>query len=98
VRVLGTRAMSGAQLRYRTKVGIAAGLGYFLTQGGHSQYAIDSAITAALVVGTSVGEDLATSANRVGLDVLSCALTMPRRESCHEIGQRIAHLAGNDAM
>ena len=53
------------QLRYCAKVGIAAGLGYQVTQGGLNQYAIYCAFTAALVVGTSVGEDLATSANRV---------------------------------
>jgi uncharacterized membrane protein YccC len=57
--------MTGAQARYCTKVGGAAGLGYLLTQGNLNQYAIYSAFTAALVVGTSVGEDLATSANRV---------------------------------
>ena len=53
------------QWRYCLKVGIAAGLGYLLTQGNLNQYAIHGAFTAALVVGTSVGEDLATSANRV---------------------------------
>jgi uncharacterized membrane protein YccC len=57
--------LSGAQWRYCAKVGIATALGYLLTQGGQNQYAIYSAFTAALVVGTSVGEDLATSANRV---------------------------------
>ena len=57
--------LSGAQWRYCAKVGIASALGYLLTQGGQNQYAIYSAFTAALVVGTSVGEDLATSANRV---------------------------------
>lgn len=57
--------LSGAQWRYCAKVGIATALGYALTQGGLNQYAIYSAFTAALVVGTSVGEDLATSVNRV---------------------------------
>ena len=57
--------MTEAQLRYCTKVGIAAGLGYLLTQGNLNQYAVYSAFTAALVVGTSVGEDLDTSANRM---------------------------------
>jgi uncharacterized membrane protein YccC len=56
---------SAAQWRYCAKVGIATALGYALTQGGQNQYAIYSAFTAALIVGTSVGEDLATSANRV---------------------------------
>ena len=53
------------QLRYCIKVGIAAGLGYALTQGNRNDYAIYSAFAAALVVGTSRGEDLATSANRI---------------------------------
>jgi uncharacterized membrane protein YccC len=59
------RSLSGSQLRYCAKVGIATALGYLLTQGGQNEYAIYSAFTAALVVGTSVGEDLATSTNRV---------------------------------
>jgi uncharacterized membrane protein YccC len=57
--------LSSAQWRYCAKVGIATALGYALTQGGQNEYAIYSAFTAALVVGTSVGEDLATSVNRV---------------------------------
>lgn len=57
--------LSSAQWRYCAKVGIATALGYVLTQGNVNQYSIYSAFTAALVVGTSVGEDLATSANRV---------------------------------
>ena len=59
------RPLNGSQWRYCAKVGIAAALGYLLTQGGQNQYAIYSVFTAALVVGSSVGEDLATSANRV---------------------------------
>jgi uncharacterized membrane protein YccC len=59
------RFLSGSQWRYCAKVGIATALGYLLTQGGQNEYAVYSAFTAALVVGTSVGEDLATSANRV---------------------------------
>ena len=59
------RALNGSQLRYCGKVGIATALGYVLTQGGQNEYAIYSAFTAALIVGTSVGEDLATSVNRV---------------------------------
>ena len=46
-------------------MGIATALGFVLTLGGQNQYAIYSAFTAALVVGTSVGEDLATSVSRV---------------------------------
>lgn len=59
------RKLSGSQWRYCAKVGIATALGYLLTQGGLNEYAIYSAFTAALIVGTSVGEDLATSLNRV---------------------------------
>ena len=59
------RTLSGSQWRYCAKVGIATALGYLLTQGGLNEYAIYSAFTAALIVGTSVGEDLATSVNRV---------------------------------
>jgi len=60
-----TPRLSGAQWRYCAKVGIAAALGYLLTQGGQNEYAVYSAFTAALIVGTSVAEDLATSENRV---------------------------------
>jgi uncharacterized membrane protein YccC len=59
------RPLSGSQWRYCAKVGIATALGYLLIQGGLNEYAIYSAFTAALIVGTSVGEDLATSVNRV---------------------------------
>ena len=54
-----------AQWRYCAKVGLAAGLGYLLTRGAENDYAVYSAFTAALIVGASVGEDLATSGNRV---------------------------------
>ena len=57
--------LGGVQWRYCVKVGLAAGLGYLLTQGNASQYAVYSAFTAALIVGANFGEDLATSANRV---------------------------------
>lgn len=57
--------LSSAQWRYCAKVGLAAGLGYLLTRGAENQYAIYSAITAALIVGTSLGEDLSSSGNRV---------------------------------
>ena len=60
-----TPRLSGAQWRYCAKVGIAAALGYLLTQGAQNEYAVYSAFTAALIVGTSVAEDLATSENRV---------------------------------
>ena len=61
----GLKPLGGTQWRYCAKVGLAAGLGYLLTQGNASQYAVYSAFTAALIVGANFGEDLATSANRV---------------------------------
>jgi uncharacterized membrane protein YccC len=62
---LGWKPLDGAQWRYCGKIGLAAALGYLLTQGIENQYAIYSAFSAALVVGSTVGEDLAASANRV---------------------------------
>jgi uncharacterized membrane protein YccC len=59
------KRFGGAQWRYCAKVGLAAGLGYLLARGGDNEYAVYSVFTAALIVGASVGEDLATSANRV---------------------------------
>ena len=64
------------QWRYCIKVGIAAGLGYLLTQGNLNQYAIYGAFTAALIVGASVGEDLATSVNRVKGTIAGMAAAM----------------------
>lgn len=55
------KPLGGAQWRYGAKVGLAAALGYLLTRGGDNEYAVYSAFTAALIVGSSVGEDLATS-------------------------------------
>ena len=69
-------ALNGAQGLYCAKVGIAAALGYALTLGNFNQYAIYSAFTAALVVGTSIGEDLATSGNRVKGTVAGMASAM----------------------
>jgi uncharacterized membrane protein YccC len=59
------RVLRASQWRYCAKVGVAAALGYLLTLGADPHYAIYSAFTAALIVGGSVGEDLATSGNRV---------------------------------
>ena len=59
------KPLGAAQWRYCAKVGLAAGLGYVLARGGQNEYAVYSVFTAALIVGASVGEDLATSANRV---------------------------------
>ena len=53
------------QWRWCAKVGLAAALGYLLTRGNESDYAVYSAFTAAMIVGASVGEDLATSSSRV---------------------------------
>lgn len=55
----------GTKLQYCAKVGIACFFGYLLCVGDRQQYGIYSAFTAALIVGTSVGEDLGTSGNRV---------------------------------
>jgi uncharacterized membrane protein YccC len=62
---MGLSPLGRAQWRYCAKVGLAAALGYLLTQGGQNHYAVYSAFTAALIVGATVGEDLATSVNRV---------------------------------
>ena len=58
------KPLVSTQWRYCAKVGLAAGLGYLLTQG-QNQYAVYSAFAAALVVGASVGEDLGSSGQRV---------------------------------
>ncbi|QJR12129.1 hypothetical protein DSM104443_03213 [Usitatibacter rugosus] len=71
-----TFKLNGSQWRYCAKVGIAAGLGYLLTLGQYNQYAVYSAFTASLVVGTSVGEDLATSMNRVKGTIAGMASAM----------------------
>lgn len=55
----------GTKLQYCAKVGIACFFGYLLCVGDRQQYGIYGAFTAALIVGTSVGEDLATSGHRV---------------------------------
>jgi uncharacterized membrane protein YgaE (UPF0421/DUF939 family) len=59
------KPLSGPQWRYCAKVGFAAALAYVLTRGNENQYAVYSAVTAAIIVGASVGEDLATSGSRV---------------------------------
>ena len=59
------RTPKGTQLRHCAKVAIAAVVAYALTFGGRNDYALFSAMGAALVVGGSVGEDLRTSLNRV---------------------------------
>jgi uncharacterized membrane protein YccC len=59
------KPLGGTQWRYCVKVGLAAALGYLLTQGNQNQYAVYSAFTAALIVGANFGEDLAASGNRV---------------------------------
>jgi uncharacterized membrane protein YccC len=59
------KPLSGPQWRYCAKVGIAAALAYALTRGADNQFGIYSALTAALIVGASFGEDLAASGSRV---------------------------------
>jgi uncharacterized membrane protein YccC len=59
------KPLSGPQWRYCAKVGIAAALGYLLSRGNDNEYAVYSAFAAALIVGASVGEDLAASGSRV---------------------------------
>ena len=68
--------LGGVQWRYCVKVGLAAGLGYLLTQGNQNQYAVYSAFTAALIVGANFGEDLATSVNRVKGTIVGMAAGM----------------------
>ena len=62
---LTSKLLGRTQWRYCVKVGLAAALGYLLTQGGYNDYAIYSAFTAALIVGANVAEDLTASGNRV---------------------------------
>ena len=50
--------------RYCIKVGLAAALGYLLTRGSENEYGIYSAMTAALIVGATVGEDFEPSGSR----------------------------------
>jgi len=59
------KRLGAPQWRYCVRVGLAAGLGYLLARGGDNEYAVYSVFTAALIVGASVGEDLATSGSRV---------------------------------
>lgn len=58
------RPVGGLQWRFCVKVGLAAALGYLLTRGAQNEYAIYSAMTAALIVGATVGEDFEASGNR----------------------------------
>ena len=60
---LGWKWPRGDALSYCARVSIAALAGYLLSLGG-PQYALYGAFTAALVVGTSRGEDIGSAANR----------------------------------
>lgn len=67
-------------LRYCFKAAVAALLGYLLSLGGNDS-AVYGAMSAALIVGASRGEDVSTSANRVrgtlaGM-LVGIAITMP---------------------
>lgn len=59
------RTPKEAQLRHCAKVAIAAIAAYALTLGERHEHALFSMLSAALVVGGSVGENLNTSLNRV---------------------------------
>src|SRR5262245_48494241 len=59
------RILESPRLRYVVKVALAALLAYALTLGKRNDYALFSALGAALVVGGSLGEDLKASLNRV---------------------------------
>lgn len=57
--------LSGSTLRYVAKVAVAALAAFALTLGGRNEFALFSAMGAAMVVGGSLGEDLGSSLNRV---------------------------------
>jgi uncharacterized membrane protein YccC len=59
------RTLQGPRFRYVVKVALAALLAYALTLGKRNEFALFSALGAAMVVGGSVGEDLKSSLNRV---------------------------------
>ena len=59
------RTPRGPQLRYCAKIALAAVAAYALTLGGRNEYALYSVLGATLVMGTSVGDDLHSSLNRV---------------------------------
>ena len=59
------RTPKGPQLRYCAKLALAAIAAYALSLGGRNEYALFSVLGATLVMGTSVGEDLNTSRNRI---------------------------------
>ena len=59
------RTPRGPQLRYCAKIALAAVAAYGLTLGGRNEYALYSVLGATLVMGTSVGDDLHSSLNRV---------------------------------
>lgn len=66
--------MDWQTFRLCLKVGIAVGLAYLLTYGERSQYALYAVLTAALVVGENVGEDLNQSAVRLVGTLLGVAV------------------------
>ena len=59
------RTPRGPQLRYCAKIALAAVAAYGVTLGGRNEYALYSVLGATLVMGTSVGDDLHSSLNRV---------------------------------
>ena len=78
------RTPKGPQLRYCAKLALAAIAAYALSLGGRNEYALFSVLGATLVMGTSVGEDLNTSRNRI-LGTLAGAI----------VGAAVAYTLGN---
>ena len=74
--VVGLTRPSREQLKFCAKMGLAAALAYLFTQGERNQYALYAVFTAALVLGSNVGEDLVSSWNRVAGTVMGAATGM----------------------
>jgi len=89
--------LRASTIRHVAKVAIAALAAFALSLGGRNEFALFSAMGAAMVVGSSLGEDLSSSLNRVrgtlaGTAVgLGCAL--PLGSSLWSIGVASAGLA-----
>ena len=67
---------SREQLKFCAKMGLAAALAYLFTQGDRNQHALYAVFTAALVLGSNVGEDLVSSWNRVAGTVMGAVTGM----------------------
>ena len=75
-----------SQLRYCIKVGIAAGLGYALTQGADERLGDPGG---ARRRDAAVEDAQVESTLRLGLNVLSCALRGPDADSVQDLRHRI---------